>query len=295
MSLPRAAGALAGALASAAVFAQDPPGARWYLQVDNDVVFNTDRWYSSGMRVARVADIGGHEVELGIVQEIYMPEQRHWQPGRADRSPTARLLFDAARHTRAEGRFDTIELQAGVRGEAADGEQTTRLVHRVIPGGAHVDWSRQLRPDRLDASVIAARSMDAGPVRVHFGGSLGTQLTFAHAGAELRFGPGSRDIDFQVMRFAATPPFAQRKDGLGWSAFGGAGARAVARNEMIGRNYDPGGADLRLQRTVGRFAGGVAWTFEDGSITFCLVHDTREFEEQRRPQQFGSLAVHWAF
>ena len=288
-----AAAALAAALAPAA-WAEDQP-ARWYLQVDNDVAFVTDRWYSSGFRLARVASVGGQEFELGFIHEIYMPEQRNWEPGRADRAPTARLLFNAARHRRTQENFDTIELQAGVRGEAARGEQVTHFVHRGIPGGADVDWSRQLQPNRFDGSVVVARSTNVGGFRVHLGGVLGTQLVFAHLGGELRYGPGSRDIDFQVMRFAATPPFAHRKDGTGWSVFGGASVRVVAYNGMLGPNYDPGGAEIHAQPAIGRLAGGAAWTFERGSITFSLVHDTREFEEQRKPQQFGSLALHWTF
>ena len=293
MTLRGLAGALAFALAPAAACAQERP-ARWYLQLDNDVAFNTDRWYSSGVRIARVAQGGVHEIEIGVVHEVYMPEQRHWQPGRADRAPTARLLLDAARHTRDDRVFDTLEVQAGVQGKSALGEEVTRFIHHFIPGGSEVDWSRQL-PDRFDASVVAARSMNAGPARVHFGGVLGTRIAFAHAGAELRYGPGSRDIDFQVMRFAATPPFARREGGHGWSVFAGASVRIVAHNAMLGPNYDPGGADIHGRPGIGRLAAGAAWTFERGSITFSLVHDTREFDEQRKPQHFGSLGAHWTF
>ena len=39
------------ALALAALPAASAPGdALWYLQVDNDVVFGTDRWYTSASR-----------------------------------------------------------------------------------------------------------------------------------------------------------------------------------------------------------------------------------------------------
>jgi hypothetical protein len=285
---------LAAMLASAAACAQEERPARWYLQVDNDVFLHTDRWYSSGVRVARVKETGGHEVELGFLHEVYMPEQRYWHPGTPDRAPTARLLLDGAWHTRNDGPFDTIELQAGVRGPSALGEQVTNFIHGFVPEGADVDWSRQL-PDRFDASVVATRSMNAGPVRLHFGGAAGTQLVFAHVGGELRFGPGSRDVDFQVMRFAATPPFARGERAPGWIVFAGASARAVAHNAMIGPNYDPGGEDIHLRRAVGRLAVGAAWTFQRSAVTFSLANDTREFEEQRKPQQFGSLAVHWAF
>lgn len=289
----RLTAAIAGLLSTAALANHSDVPPRWYLQVDNDVVFVTDRWYTSGVRLARVASNDGHEWELGFIHEVYTPEQRNWEPGRADRQPTARLLLDGAIHKRTPDVFDTYELQLGVRGKAALGEQTTRFIHHAIPA-YDVDWSRQL-PNRFDGSVVVARSMNAAPLRLHMGAVLGTQVAFAHLGTELRYGPGSRDIDFQVMRFAATPPFAHRSDRLGWSVFAGASVRIVAHNAMIGPNYDPGGAQIHEQPAVGRLAGGAAWTFPRGSITFSLVHDTREFDEQRKPQQFGSLAVHWAF
>ena len=65
-----AAGALLAA-ASGACLAADP---RWYLQVDNDVAFATDRWYTSGVRIAREA--GG--LEIGVLQEVYTPEGLAW-------------------------------------------------------------------------------------------------------------------------------------------------------------------------------------------------------------------------
>jgi hypothetical protein len=287
------AAALAFAAMSCAAAAEDELPGRWYLQVDNDVVFVTDRWYSSGVRVANAWAKDGHETEIGLLHEVYVPEQRNWEPGHADRSPTARLLLYGARHHRDPTRFDTWEAQLGVRGPAALGREITEFVHRAIPS-EDVAWSRQL-PNRVDVSVVAAQSRWLGPLRVHYGGVLGTQLVFAHAGVELRYGPGSRDIDFQAMRFAATPPFAARTDGLGWSVFGGASARAIAYNDMIGPNYDPGAADIHMKRSIARIAGGAAWTFARGSITFALVQDTREFDEQRRPQRFGSLGLHWAF
>jgi hypothetical protein len=286
------AAALAATLAATGAAAAD--GARWYLQIDNDVVFVTDRWYTSGVRLGRVAQYGEGELELGFLHEVYTPEQRNWEPGVADRAPTARALLYAAHHLRDADSFRTLEIDLGVQGPGAAGHSTTAFVHRAIPA-EDVDWSRQLEPNRVDASLIAARSSTWGPLRLHYGGVLGSRLGFVHAGGEVRFGPGSRDIDFQVMRFAATPPFPAEGGDLGWSVFAGASARAIAWNEMIGPNYDPGGEDIHLRHEVGRLAGGVAYTFHAGSLTFAVVRDTREFDEQRKPQDFGSLAVHWYF
>ena len=274
-----------GALAAAA----DESDRRWYLQVDNDVVFHTDRWYTSGLRLA----CEKHDVELGIVQEIYTPDGKHWRPGEVDRIPTARLLLSVARHFRDPGAFQTFEFAAGVRGPAALGRQTTEDVHRVIPA-PHVDWSRQLE-NKVDAHLAYTRSqaIGEGPLQAHVGAVLGNQVGLAHAGLELRF--GARGPGSPLLRFAPTPPWTGEAAEEGWTFRAGASARAVVRNELLSRSYDPFGPPPERRRSVGRAVAGVAWTQPWGAMTFDLALDTREFATQSAPGAFGALAVHVAF
>jgi lipid A 3-O-deacylase len=281
----------AGALSLASSVACAGDGARWYLQVDNDVVFGSDRWYTSGVRIARVQRSGDHDVEAGLVQEIYTPEARYYELGRTDRAPAARLLGSLARHDRSGTLFQTLELQLGVRGPAALGRQTTDFVHRLIAADV-VDWSRQER-NAVDASVIAARTHEAGPVNVHYGLAAGTQLTFAHAGIELRTSDGAaRSVYSPVLRFAATPPFARTgNDSSGWNAFVGASVRVLARNELVSKPYGVLDDDLRYKRAIVRSAAGLTWTRSWGSVAFVVAQDTRDFDRQRTPQKFGSLTV----
>jgi hypothetical protein len=278
------------ALAGAALAANAMEGERrWYVQVDNDVVFHTDRWYTSGVRLA--CEKGG--LELGIVQEIYTPDAKHWRPGEVDRIPTARLLASVARQLREADSFQTIELGLGVRGPSALGRQATEDVHRLIPA-PEVNWSRQL-PNRVDAHVAYTRTqaIGDGPLQAHFGAVLGNQVSLAHAGVELRFGargtPGS-----PLLRFAPTPPWTSAPD-YGWSARLGVSARAVPRNELLSRSYDPNGPIPERRDFVGRAAAGVAWTQPWGELTFDLAADTREFATQSHPGAFGALAVHVSF
>ncbi|HUL97482.1 MAG TPA: lipid A deacylase LpxR family protein [Usitatibacter sp.] len=271
-------------LATAAQGEETP--ASWYLRIDNDVAFHTDRWYTSGLRLARVKG----DWEWGLVQEIYTPEAKHLSPTLEDRAPAGRLFASVARHLRTENTFDTFEAQLGVRGPSALGEQTQTTVHQIVPG-PHVDWSRQL-PDALDASAIGVRTVAlAGPVRAHFGAVLGTQVTFAHVGIEGRFGDAAAPSS-ALMRFAATPPMAARP---GWSGYLGASVRAVARNDLLSRNYYEFGPDLRRRDGVARAAGGIAWSQPWGDVAFDVAQDTREFEGQRVAHAFGSIAIHVAF
>ena len=263
--------------------------ARWYAQIDNDVVFGTDRWYTSGVRIARVRD----GLEFGLDQEVFTPAAKDWRPGKDDRVPVGRLLAYGALHGEGRGYFQTMQLALGVRGPAALGRQTTNAIHHLI-SAPHVDWSRQL-DNRFDASVAFTRSQSVvvDRIKVHAGATLGTQLSFAHAGFEVRAGdprPASA-----LLRFAPTPPFAPVEGASAWSAYAGASVRAIGRNDLLSRNYDPFGADLQYRRGMTRVAVGAALMRPWGTLAFDLAQDSKEYDGQFAPQRFGSVTVHFAF
>jgi lipid A 3-O-deacylase len=276
----------AAAIACASAFACAAGDARWYVQHDNDFFFDTDRWYSSGTRVARVA--GG--LELGLLQEIYSPDAKN--PALVDRAPAARLLGVGAYHWRDASAWQTIELALGVRGPAALGRQATELAHHLAT--AHVvDWSLQL-PSRFDAQVAFARTETLiGGLKAHYGALAGNEASFAHAGIELRCG-AAPSMASQLLRYAATPPWPV-EPARGWSTYTGASVRLVAHNALLARAYIPDAPAPTLRRAVGRVVAGVAWTGERATIDVSLAHETREFAEQRHPQHFGSIAVHVPF
>jgi hypothetical protein len=274
-------------------------GAEWYVQLDNDVFFHTDRWYSSGVRVARVKD----DVEVGITQEIYTPDVQHSPPGVPDRRPTARLLATLDQHFRGEFAYQTVGLALGVRGPSALGEQTQDFVHRFVPSGARIDWSNQL-PDEYDASVLwtrTQRSARGSPIgegwKVHFGAVLGNQQLFVHLGTEFRIGDDQpRGLSSELLRFAPTPPVTDAgAQPIGWSAFAGASIRGVERNQMLELDNDPAKPDLKIEHAVGRVALGATYGMHWGSVELALAADTKEFHGQHTFQKFGQLTLHFTF
>ena len=293
--LSRAAALAFWALATCAARAEGE--ASWYVQIDNDVAFATDRWYSSGFRIARAHDIGdGKRLELGLVQELYTPEVERVASARIDRPYAGRLMLSAARHEHAEGFHRTLELNAGVRGPAALGPESQDAIHRVIPG-PDTDWSRQL-PERFDGQLVAAETREfarnEAQGALHYGAVVGTNVSFAHAGVELRTS-GQRAVPGSALRFAATPPTA-RDGGRGWSAFAGASVRRIFRNTLLSRNEIPFGPPIERNDTILRIAAGVAWSSATwGALNFTLVQDSREFESQRTPHRFGILAFRLDF
>ena len=289
---------LAAMLASAAACAQEERPARWYLQVDNDAFFNTDRWYSSGLRIARVEARGDHEDEWGVLQEIYTPEAKFANP--IDRPPAARLLATWARHERSAGDWRTYEIDVGVTGPSALGEQAQRIAHHFVHA-PHENWDLQ-RGDQLDGDVILVRSV-ALPLQpaglgldAHYGALAGNQLAFVHGGLEVRYGHGGAlDLFSPVMRYAATPPLSRGKPDGSWSLFAGVSARAVLVNHLL--DFQEGSTTPPLERkdVVGRLALGGTWLYRVASVSFAVVQETKEFVGQHRNQNFGSLTVHVSF
>ena len=279
--------AIAACLVATAAFAGEDP-ARWYLRMDNDFFFHTDRWYTSGVRLARVKD----GWEWGLAQDIYTPEAKYESPTLQDRAPTARLLASVAKHVVGEATFDTFQIDAGVRGPSALGEQAQDAAHRIVDSGVKLYWDRQL-PDEFDGSVIAVRTLSLpANLRTHFGAVIGNQVSFAHLGIEWRIGEAASPSS-ALMRFAATPPFAGNAQG--WSAFLGASARGVARNELLSKNYYVYGPELEKKNEVTRLTGGIAWSRRWGDLEIDLAQDSREFVGQRAAHAFGSVALHVNF
>ncbi len=284
--------ALAAAWAAMGAAGQE---ARWYTQVDNDVFFHTDRWYTSGVRIARVQPQGDHGLEIGILQEIYTPEAKRNNP--IDRPTAARLLGTLAWHDLHPGVWRTLEADAGIAGPSALGKQTQDWVHRFAPA-PHEDWTQQ-RGDRFDGALVYSESRTLVKVperfpelRANYGATLGTEVALAHAGVELRLGRGvAMQVSSPVLRFAATPPstFGDSSESGSWSAFLAASVRDVMRNELLDRRSDSPLAPLERYRYVRRFSTGAAWIHPYGIVTFAMAIDTREFVGQRRDQGFGSL------
>ncbi len=281
------------ALGGLAAFAAQAGDVSWYTQIDNDVAVHTDRWYTSGMRIARTHRLAENEyVEFGLLQEIYTPDVHRLDA--IDRPYAARLLATAARHDFMPGLYRTVEFDLGVRGPAALGRQSTEFVHRFIPAAAF-DWSRQL-PNRVDAQAIAVQThefalfaADHARWALHYGAVLGNTVTFAHAGAELRTG-GPQAIANQALRFAATPPLTPA-GAQGWSAFAGVSVRWVARNTLLERNAIQFGPPIERISGVLRGAAGVAWSASWGAVTLGVVTDSPEFETQHTQHGFGIVML----
>jgi hypothetical protein len=200
---------------------------------------------------------------------------------------------------------DHLLVNVGVVGPAAGGEQVQNTFHRLIrKDGAH-GWDLQLGDEvtgmlayeRAWSSVIAG---DIGGRRFDFtpraGAAVGNVLTYADAGAVLRYG---RDLpsDLPATHISLGPA----RDGyrgaatFGWYTWAGVDARAVAQNIFIDGEGSHSGTGVHRRLLGFDVDAGVALAWPNARIGFTYVRRSREFSEQDKPDRFGQLTIALAY
>jgi lipid A 3-O-deacylase len=182
------------------------------LQGDNDILDNTDRFYTNGLRFELILPAfsasplsrilvpywssGVNYYGLSVVQNMYTPSTT--KVGgilEGDRPYAAYLYLGSFKITNDQKRMVRLrsEIQLGVIGPASLGEMVQKSFHNSVPtNNEPLGWEFQVRNDLLLNYVVSVEKglLTAGHAEVHlFGtGSLGTAYTGLAAGVYLRTG-----------------------------------------------------------------------------------------------------------
>ena len=304
------------------------------LQLENDRIANTDRHYTTGMRLTWVSDSKSpgaspqwardtlnfiyrqvnSQVEgrigLALGQNIFTPEDiaaPHLVTG--DRPYAGWLYGGISAHAEAHrtvaglslDTLDTVELDIGVVGPMALGEEVQNNFHDLIGVRRANGWDHQLenepgvmflferrwRPEPLSLGVIEA---DIIP---HAGVSLGNVMTLANGGATVRLGQdlavdyGPPHVRPTLSGLAAVAG----NTGFAWYLFAGAEGRYVARNIFLDSNTFANSHSVDKKPFVADFQAGAAIVVHDIRLAFTHVFRTREFDGQRRADRYGAVSL----
>jgi hypothetical protein len=330
--------AVLAAFAPAAALAEDRPaeqkGVLSFLVENDSLSSGGDRNYTSGVKLAYVSPSEGVPDWLrgaggftrtfsgsnpdfwgiAIGQSIFTPEDINAVPAPPDQHPYAGWLYMqimvGAEEDRSDGRppryLDTYELEFGIVGPAALGEESQRGIHAVLGAPDPQGWDSQLnnefafaasfdrrwRPSWARFSTdVAGLEFDLTP---NAGVTLGTLRTEARAGLTFTLGqylpregffgpPRVRPSLSGVEHFESVP--------FSWQVFVGVQGRGVARNLFLDGNTFVDSASVDRNAWVGDLQAGVAVTFRDFRVAYTYVTRTEEFASQPTTQDFGALAV----
>lgn len=297
------------------------------LQLENDLVQNTDRHYTHGTRLAYLTpegDIpeavddfadampffpeeGRKRASFILGQSIFTPSNISLRdPPPTDR-PYAGWLYGGVGLVSDTGkRFDNLELDIGIVGPQSYAEDTQKFVHDIIGAKQPQGWHHQLKNEpgivlnyeRYWRSIAQAYPIGIGvDLSPYAGGAVGNVLTDAAGGLVLRIGYDLPD-DYGPPRIRPSLPgsdFFIPKGDFSWYLFAGVEERAVLRNIFLDGNTFAHSPSVDKETWVGDFQYGVAMIVGRVRIALTEINRTREFEGQQHPDSFGALTVGFRF
>lgn len=318
----------AGAVTVRAVVPPPDPAGTLTFTAENDLFGgSTDRYYSNGVLLSwrsPSADLpapfawlddrlgwlfGPGDLRWGVSlgQNLYTPEDKYsYVPDPRDR-PYAAHLYAAFSLGRSTGATQTLfEIQAGLVGPSALGEEVQNNYHRLIGVRRLNGWDYQLKDEPtlnllverrwrvplgrlagLDAEVIPSAVATAGNVAIYAGG-----------GALLRVGQGL-DADWGPTRIRpalAGSAFFQPRQEFGWYAFAGLNARLIGRDLFLdGNTFRSHGPSVDRRPVVAEATAGAAVFWRGARLAYTQVVRSEEFYGQRGTQTFGSISASFRF
>jgi hypothetical protein len=316
----------------------------WTFVWENDKFGGTDRNYSNGNRISRTSIVVDPNNFAGLVakqflgftesdktsrdalilsgwaigQSMFTPEDTTATAPLPNQHPSAGWLYGEYSVLVAKGlkpdekpSLQSLSLQVGVVGPAAQGEWAQNHFHRLIGVAAAngwvnqlhdelgvvllYDWRKQMYSKKIELLPNAGRLLqDFGfDIVPSVGFAAGNVLTQASAGATFRVGTHLKNSDLPARVRPSTPGggLFKGEDKFAWYAFAGFEGRAVAHDIFLDGNTFVDSLRVDRRPWVADFQVGAALRFGQTQIVYTFVTRTKEFETQGTPQQFGSVSI----
>jgi len=309
---------------------------------ENDLFVNEDQQYTNGIQLSwlspdlkRYADADRlpdwllpmiarlplinepgrlHNVGFSLGQKIFTPENTQSSSLVEDDRPYAGWLYGALSFTsKTVGVKDMFEMQFGVIGPAAQGEEAQNFIHDLRDLPKTRGWSHQLRNEPGFVFVYERkwrpyRSENASgfgyDVITHAGGALGNVHIYANAGTEFRVGlnlPG--DFGTSAIRPGGTSnapatvndPRLRSTRTYGLYVFTAVSGRAVARDIFLDGNTFRDSHNVDKEPLVGDLIVGGSLVYKRYKLSYAQFFRTKEFDIQKKNNNFGSISLSVTF
>lgn len=306
--------------------------ATWSFTLENDLFAGTDKGYTNGFLFSWrsssynpptwLAWIGSHSRfllprdgalrwGLSFGQNIFTPSDIDRRiPDPRDR-PYAGWLYGSfvvsayADRSPRVTEYGAFEIQVGVVGPSALGEQVQNNTHDFINVDRALGWDSQLK-DEPGVNVILTRQwrinqpLDGeNPWGLAVGVvpsvtvSLGNVQTYASAGMLMRVG-SNLYADFGPARIRPAPAgtgFFQPDGKWGWYLFAGFEGRGVGHDIFLDGNTWRDGPSVDKRPFLGEGVFGAALVMPWARLTYSHTFRTREFWGQQETPEFGSVTL----
>jgi len=256
-----------------------------------------------------------HRVGLALGHSIFTPDDTDTSGLVDNDRPYAAWLhltftLQTLWETDGRGTFqDQWKFDVGVIGPAAGGEFVQNNWHNLIGAEEADGWDNQLE-NEIGLNAIFERSWnspDLSPTQLgglqidgipYVVAALGNVQTYAGGGGIIRIGPDLPD-DFGPARISpgvgGSEQFTPSEDGIDWYLFAGAEGRLVGRDIFLDGNLFRDSHSVDKRYFVSDLRLGAVAIWGRARVSFTHVYRTKEYSQQPKPDQFGSLTLGVAF
>src|SRR5690606_32913103 len=252
---------------------------------------------------------------ISLGQSIYTPETLEATELLEDERPYAGYLYlGFAYHGRTENRLDSVEVNLGIVGPSALGEQAQDSIHNLRGVDKFQGWDNQLN-DEPTLQLVYENKLRLFKHHLpmgleqdfisHAGAALGAVAIYANIGGEYRFGwdlpedfgtsavrpggdnsaPGKGDI-----RLRSVDKFI-----YGLHGFISVDGRMVGRDIFIDCNTWENSPRLDREYFVADIAVGFSFLVRNWKLSYAQVFRTKEFKGQPRHHEYGSLTLSYTW
>ncbi len=286
------------------------PGQELQLFIENDMLAGTDRYYTNGFKLGFGVPLktlqrlfegpatstlnllsnadGQHHFGLFLGQNIYTPRDITLREAQPNDRPWAAWLYLGGVAQRRQGTWlDTVEIDIGMIGPAALGEQVQSQWHSLVGVPQPLGWDNQLpnEPAFLVSYVHKRRFGNATfDVVPHIGATVGTVMTLARAGGTLRighnmagFGPDTIEPGGSMLQNTRREYEQGERADSEWYGFIGADVRYVAHNVFLDGTLFRDSPGVDRHNMVGDLRLGLSLRYKEFRISYTRIWRSEEF------------------
>lgn len=288
----------------------DLHGSEIQVFIENDSFGSSDQYYTNGIKIGggipadmvsklftrppnalldAITDGASNHFGLFFGQNLYTPRDiTIAAPQPYDRPWAAWLYVGAVAQTVKDDRLHTVEVDLGVVGPPALGEQVQTFWHDVVNSPEPKGWDNQIpaEPAFLIAYLHKRRYGDSNGLQFvpHAGLTLGTVMTQARAGGLLRvgqnmtgFGPDGIEPGGAMLKNTRSQHDAGRAHPYEWFAYAGVDARLVGYNIFLDGSLFRDGPSVSRRDAVYDLMAGVSVRFDALRMSVTRVKRSEEF------------------
>jgi lipid A 3-O-deacylase len=247
-------------------------------------------------------------VALSLGQSIFTPsDTKEKAPIANDRPYAAYLYAGLGLYAQQQERLNLFELDVGVVGPLALGEQLQNGTHRLIDSRIVQGWDNQLNNEPTIELIYETKwrvwnwqpgngiGLDVIP---HIGGRLGNVAIDLDTGSEFRIGwhlPdnfGTCPIQARCdTNFMAPGSLGRARSTFGIHLFAGLRGYYVLRDIFLDGNTFSSSLSVDKKPFVAEATAGIACHFKRVRLYYSYVWRSREFYQQDSSEIFGSIGV----